>query len=120
MSRRPSRGFRIGQMTSRIDIESATESLSTGEPVRTWSKLIRDASAKVETVSGGETLRGRQIVQGVTKLFTIRRPDVGEEIDSKNRIVYGSEYYGIVLVTEPEFEGRARYLEIQAKVTDEQ
>ena len=117
MTRRPGR-FRLGMMTDRIDIQEATETLdSFGQVTRSWSDLIADLPAHVQTTSGGETIRGKQVIQGVTKAITIRTPATA--INSKHRVVFGSETYGIVLVTPIDGDSRSRYQLIQAKVTDD-
>lgn len=117
MTRRP-RGFQLGRMTDRVTIQTATDSQdSAGTPIRTWSDTYSSIPAHVRTVSGGETIRGKQIVQGVNKLVTIRSQSA--EINSQQRLVFNGSNYGIVLATPVDGDSRSRYVEIQAKVTDE-
>lgn len=117
MTRRP-RGFQLGRMTDRVTIQSSSDTQdSAGQLIRSWSDVYADIPAHVRTVSGGETIRGKQIIQGVNKLITIRTQ--AADITSDQRVVFGSDNYGIVLATPVDCDSRSRYVEIQAKITDE-
>ena len=108
--------IRTGAMRHRIKIEEcSTTADSAGQPTRTWSTLAT-VPAAVRTVSAGETFRGRQILEGVTKLFTIRPIDF---LDNEDRITYAGKVYGIASIIEPEYDGGNRWIEIQGRYADD-
>lgn len=103
--------LRIGAMRERITIQSATESVDTaGQTNRTWSATYEDEPARIDPVSGGETLRGKQVQAGVTAIFTIHKRD---GLDTKMRVLHNSTYYGIVYVNF--VDGGLRYVELHCK-----
>lgn len=102
-----------GELYQRIAIETPTAAQDgAGQPVRTWAALSGPAllPARVETVAGGESLRGRQVNAETQIVFTVRyRSDLTTEM----RVVYESGYYNIVRASDP--YGDKRELRIEAK-----
>jgi SPP1 family predicted phage head-tail adaptor len=108
---RPGRQFGIGQMRERVTIQEATSELSDGgRPVRTWLTKYANQPAKWLQVSGGESIRGRQIEAGVVAVFTIRARD---GIGPRMQLVHRGVTYGIGSVHP--VGGRDRYLDIHCK-----
>lgn len=103
--------LRIGAMRERITIQSKTETVDAiGQTNRTWAATYEDEPARYDPVSGGETLRGKQVEAGITALFTIHTRD---SIDSTMRVMHGSNTYGIAYVNQ--VDGGLRYLELQCR-----
>lgn len=103
----------IGSMRDRVTIQSSTSTQDTAkQPIRTWSDWMTGIPASMEIVSGGETLRGRQIEAGVTAVFTARWMD---GITPMHRLYHEQEekFYGIVKV-EPA-DDRRQFMFIQCK-----
>lgn len=111
MTWRPMRGFRVGAMRERINIQTATDSVDdAGQPIRSWANTYANEPACWEPISGQETLRGRQVEAGITTIFyTHYRSSVVPQM----RVVHNSVNYGIVYVKP--IEGGRRYLELQCK-----
>ena len=104
-----SNALRIGAMRERVTLQSPVETVdSIGQTNRTWVDEYEDEPARYEPISGGETLRGKQVELGVTAVFTIHRRD---DIDSTWRVVHGSTTYGIGYVNP--VDGGLRYLELR-------
>lgn len=103
-----------GQLYQRIAIEEPTATQdAAGQPIRTWSALAGPAllPARVETVTGGETLRGRQVTADAQIVFTTRyRSDVTTQM----RVVYESGYYNIVRASDPYGDKRELRIECRA------
>lgn len=104
------RGFRTGKMRERVDVQTATVVETTGQPVRTWADTFTDEPAAFEQVSGGETLRGRQVEANVAAVFTVH---FREGYSTGMRVVYGGKAYGIERVMP--VEGGRRYIELHCK-----
>ena len=101
--------LRIGAMRERITIQQKTETVdSIGQTNRTWANLYADEPARFEPVSGGETLRGKQVEAGVTVIFTIHKR---AGIDTTMRVSYGGSTYGIAYINP--VDGGNRYLELR-------
>jgi len=103
-----------GELNQRITIEepTTTQDSDTGEPSRSWSTLSGAASlpVKVESVSGGETVRGRQVHAEATTLFTARYLST---VTTLMRVTYESRALHIVRVSDP--YGDRRELRIECK-----
>jgi len=90
---------RGGTLHNRISIETPTESADgSGQLIRTWATYKANVPADHQNVSGGETLRGRQVSAQASHLFRIRTVD---GVTTEMRVLWGGEYYGIVNVKEP-------------------
>lgn len=101
--------LRIGAMRERITIKQPVETVDTiGQTNRTWTALYSDEPARFDPVSGGETLRGKQVEAGVTAVFTIHFRD---SIDSTMKVYHGSDEYGIAYINR--VDGGRRYLELR-------
>ena len=111
MTWRPGRGFRVGTMRERVTVQSGTAAVdSVGQSVLTWTALYTDEPAMFEPVTGGETLRGKQVDAGVTAIFTVHyRSTYTPEM----RLVHESTTYGIVYAKP--VEGGRRYTELHCK-----
>lgn len=111
MTWRPARGFRLGAMRERVQIQTATESVdSAGQTIRTWATTFANEPAQIMPVRGGEGLRGRQVEAGIDEIFVIH---FRETVTPQMRLVHGSRTYGIVYVNP--VEGGRRYLEVSCK-----
>jgi SPP1 family predicted phage head-tail adaptor len=103
--------LRIGAMRWRITIQSLAVTVSSaGDRSETWTDFYLDEPAEVNYVSGGETLRGKQVSAGVTMIFVVR---FREDYDTTMRVVFDSVNYGIVFVRP--VEGGRRYIELHCK-----
>ena len=101
--------LRVGAMRERITIQTPTETVdSIGQTNRTWAALYSNEPARYDPISGGETLRGKQVEAGVTAVFTIHKRD---SITSTMRVVHGSTTYGISYINP--VDGGNRYLELR-------
>mgnify|MGYP003649036962 CR=1 FL=1 len=101
--------LRLGAMRERITIQSPVETVDTiGQTNRTWADTYEDEPARYDPISGGETLRGKQVEAGVIAVFTIHKRD---DIDSTMRVSYGGNHYGIAYVNP--VDGGNRYLELR-------
>lgn len=90
-----------GQLSNRIAIQTPTATLdAAGQPIRTWAALAGPAQlpAKIETVTGGETIRGRQVSAEAQMLFTVR---YRSDLTTQMRVVYDARTLGIVRVSDP-------------------
>jgi SPP1 family predicted phage head-tail adaptor len=105
--------IQAGQLSQRIAIQTATETVDgSGQPIRTWAALSGPAllPAKVDAVTGGETLRGRQVSAEATTLFTVR---YRSDITTRMRVTYEGRTLGIVRVSDP--YGDRRELRIECR-----
>jgi SPP1 family predicted phage head-tail adaptor len=108
-----SRGFRLGSMRERITVQTATETLdAAGQSIRSWTSTLTGEPAAYEPVSGGETIRGRQVEAGVTAIFTVR---FRTGYTSTQRVTHGSGTYGILYVHP--VEGGRRFIDLHCKAT---
>lgn len=114
MTYRP-RNLRLGAMRERITVETATVDASTGQPVRTWATVVANEPAAFEQVTGGETLRGRQVEANVTAIFTVRFRSNTYSVEQ--RITHNGIEYGIVRVMP--VEGGRRYIELRCKASED-
>lgn len=98
-------------MRYRIDIQELTETLdSYGQAIKSWSNLETNLPAKYEPFAGQETIRGDQVEAGVKAVFTIRYRN---DLNSKMRVIFDGETYGIVHVKR--VEGGKRYIELHCR-----
>ena len=106
MTWRPHRGFRLGAMRERIDVQSVEIAVSdAGDRSETWSNTITSEPAAVDPVSGGETLRGRQVEAGINVVFTVHyRTNYTPEM--RGRVPCGTR--GLKLDSGNDFQTRAR------------
>lgn len=101
-----------GQLSNRITLQTSTETLgASGQPLRTWATFgTANLPAKVETVTGGETIRGRQVSAEAAILFTIRWLTGAT---TAMRVSFDGRTLGIVRVSDP--YGDRRELRIECK-----
>lgn len=107
MTGRPRR-FGVADMRYRCNVESITEVIdSAGQPISSWSVLLRDEPCQFLPVGGSESLRGRQLEEKAKAVFRMRyRPGV----DQSMRIVFEGTTYGIIRVDM--VDGLRRYMEV--------
>jgi len=111
MTWRPTRGFRVGKMRERINIQTPTEAIdSAGQPIKSWATTFENEPASYEPAAGTETIRGRQLEAGINAVFIIR---YRSGLNTRQRVVFNSENYGIVHVKQ--IEGGRRYVELHCK-----
>ena len=101
----------VGAMRYRITVQSPVKTDVQGQRVVTWSNLYEDEPADYDYVRGYQFNRGRQVEEGVDAIFVVRYRD---GYDPEQRILFDSEYYGIVFVRP--MAGRNRYMELHTKV----
>ena len=104
--------YKLAKMRHRITVKyrSTSQSDGTGQPLETFTNRFTDEPASFQQVSGGETLRGRQIEAGVTAVFVVNWRAGYKETDI---IVFAGNEYGIVRIHKP--EGIERYGELHCK-----
>lgn len=111
MTWRPTRGFRLGAMRERLQIQTATETVdAAGQTIRTWVTTYVNEPAQRMPVRGGEGARGRQVEAGIDEIFVIH---FRETVTPHMRVSFDSRTYGIVYVNP--VEGGRRYLELSCK-----
>lgn len=98
------------RMRARINVETKTEDLSTGEPVRTWATTYSSQPATYTPTTGGETINGRMVEAGIKAVFTIHRR---ENLSTEQRVLHNGQYYGIVYAHP--VEGGLRYVDLHCK-----
>lgn len=98
-------------MRERIAIQVPVESVDdAGQANRTWQDVYANEPAKFDPISGGETIRGKQVESGVTAVFTIH---ARSDIDSTMRVMFRSSVYGIAYVNP--VDGGLRYIELRCQ-----
>lgn len=105
--------MRAGSLRHRITIQTPTATQdAAGQPVLTWSTFggTTQIPAKVESVTGGERIRGKQVAAEATIVFTIR---CISGVTTQMRVLYDSRTLGIVRVSDP--YGDRRELRIECK-----
>ena len=107
---RTSRKNNTAAMIQRINVETATVDESTGQPIRTWATTFSKEPAQWTPTAGTETIRGRQVEAGIAGYFTVNYRD---GYDVEQRILHGSQYYGIVYVKP--VDGGRRYIELHVR-----
>lgn len=102
--------MRAGQLRNRITIQSSTATPdAAGQLTRTWSTFAASVPAKVESVTGGETLRGRQIAAETKIVFTVRYL---AGVTAQMRVSFEGRTFGIARCGDP--YGDHRELRIEA------
>lgn len=110
MQGRPGR-FTVGQLRHRITVQTyESEQDSYGQPIATWSNWLTGEPADYQYTGGGQSLRGRQIEEGIDAVFVVRYR-AGHS--THNRVVMGDQTFGIVHVRP--IDGRQRYQELYCK-----
>jgi len=102
-----------GTLRQRITLQEAThEQDAAGQPVALWGALAGGSNlpARVENVTGGETIRGRQVSAETTTLLTIRYL---AGVTPQMRVLYEGRTLGIVRASDP--DGARRELRIECR-----
>lgn len=105
--------IQAGQLSNRITIQTPTTTQdAAGQPIRSWATLAGPVvlPAKVESVTGGETIRGRQVSAVAQVMFTIR---YRSDITTQMRVLWDGRVLGIVRASDP--YGDRRELRIECK-----
>ena len=111
MTWRPRR-FRVGAMRERVTVTSETLDESSGEPnLSSTTTIVDDEPATYEIVSGGETVRGRQVDATVDAVFIVHHRRSTYSVTQK--LTHDGNEYGIVKIIPT--EGGDRYLELHCK-----
>lgn len=109
------RGLFVGAMRERISLlVSESTKDAANQTINAWVPYCDDIPAAMEVVTGGETVRGRQVEAGVSVIFTIRTQDfvVGAKTHQV-RHQDTSKDYGIVSVEQADHQGR--YINLKCK-----
>ncbi len=102
--------IQAGELNQRVTIQSCTEAAdAAGQLIRTWSTWLAAVPVKVESVAGGEAIRGRQVSATATTLFTIRWVS---GVTTRMRLTYEGRTLGILRAGDP--YGDRRELRIEA------
>lgn len=105
------RGPDTSQMRHRINVETATTEIdSARQKVVTYVTRLAAEPAAFMQVSGGETIRGRQIEAGVTALFKVNYRTGYAVTD---RVQFDGQAYGIVRLEIP--QGVKRFMWLHCK-----
>ena len=102
-----------GTMRRRITIQTPTATQdAAGQPLVSWADLTGGSNlpARVESVTGGETVRGRQVSAEATTLLTIRYL---AGVTPRQRVSYEGRTLGIVRASDP--DGGRRELRIECR-----
>lgn len=100
------------RMRHRITVQTATTAVDASrQKIVTYVTRWTGEPAAIEEVSGGETVRGRQVEAGVSVLFRVNyRP--GYSVT--DRIIYDGQNYGIVRIETPDGVKRFHWLHCKA------
>ena len=90
-----------------------TNDATTNQPIETWASLVADVPCSIETVSGGEVRRGRQMEALTTLLVRMHHLQDAATITTKDRIDWSGRTLNIVAAYDP--TGLRRELEIQCR-----
>jgi len=101
-----------GHLNNRITLQTPTATLDgAGQPIRTWTTYsVANLPAKVEQVTGGETIRGRQVGAETQIMFTVRYL---AGVTTQMRVSWDSRTLGIVRASDP--YGDKREMRIECK-----
>ena len=103
----------MGTMRERIAIQDATETVDdAGQTIRTWTSTLQNEPAAYEPISGGETIRGKQVEAGVTAIYTVHHRTT---YTTAQQVVHDGQTFGIVYVKP--VEGGKRYIELHCRAT---
>jgi SPP1 family predicted phage head-tail adaptor len=102
--------IQAGELNQRVTVQAGTSVQDdAGQPIVTWATFAGPLPAKVESVAGGETIRGRQVVATATTLFTVRWLT---GVTPKMRLSYEGRTLNILRAGDP--YGDRRELRIEA------
>lgn len=103
----------ISRLRHRVTVEKEVRTKdAAGQEIVTWATRYALQPAEYREVSGGETIRGRQVEAGVVAIFTVNYRD---GYDTTDRIVFDGETFGIVRIHK--FGGIKRFLDIHCRTT---
>jgi SPP1 family predicted phage head-tail adaptor len=99
--------MRIGKLTERVVIQSATETQSaTGEVTQSWS-TVATVWAQVSPLTGKEFFSSQHLEAEVNAVIRIR---YRTGITPKMRVTHGSDTYDIMAVLQPDSANRETHL----------
>lgn len=103
----------ISRMRHRVLVEQQTMTKdAAGQPIATWSTRFASEPAAYLEVSGGETVRGRQVEAGTVAVFTV---NYRSGYATTDRITHDGVVYGVVLVHQ--VEGIKRFLDLHCRAS---
>ena len=107
----------IGSFRHIINLErnTPTNSNQTNELIDSWAAVVEDVPCHVETVTGGEIRRGRQMQAVTTHLIRMHHPQGAFTVGTKDRLNWVSESMLLNVISAIDPDGMKRELEIQAK-----
>ena len=102
---------KAADMRHRISLRKPIKSIDASrQPIIKYEDELINEPAKFVQVSGGETVRGRQIEAGITALFTV---NYRSEYSVEKQILFAGQTYGIVRVDKP--DGVNRFADLHCK-----
>lgn len=111
--------MQAGRLRNKIDIEqlsaASPQQLNTGEPDESWSVYLNDIWASVEPLSGRELFAAQEFHSEVTVRIRIR---YRSGVNNRMRVVFGTKYYDIKAVIDPEERHREFHLLCSEGVVD--
>lgn len=106
---------RAGAMRDLVQVQEHSGNVEHGEPTfgrdEDWKPFVEKLWVEYREVSGGETIRGRQMELETTALLTTHYTPLTSKINKAMRIKYGERTLNIVAVMD--MEGKKRELTIQ-------
>lgn len=94
----------FGNLRHFITLERNTPSTDsdTGQRIESWASVATNIPASVETVSGGETRRGRQMEALTNVLVRMHNPQGAFTVGVKDRLDYLGRKLNIVSAYDPD------------------
>ncbi len=102
-----------GGMRHRVTVQAPTESQDEALQITTtWSDTYTSEPAAYEEVTGGEFIRGRQVVANANAIFAV---NYRGGYTTRSRLVFDGTNFDILRVHKP--LGVKRFLELECKAT---
>jgi SPP1 family predicted phage head-tail adaptor len=95
------RGLGTLRNVATVQRVSIANHADTNEPIETWATHVSGLFCSIETVSGGEVRRGRQMQAGTTTLIRTHHPQGDFTITTADRISFDSRMLNIVASYDP-------------------
>lgn len=104
--------MKAGQLDRQVTLQRAqTVKDAFGNPVETWTDMVRDLAASATPVSDAERVRGAEVAAVITHRFQVRWGPAWSDLDPADRLLFEGQIYNIGAVKEL---GRRVGLEISA------
>lgn len=105
------KGMRLSDMRHRVSLDTPTKTIDAArQPVTTWTTELENQPARYTQVSGGETVRGRQVEAGANALFTVNYRD---NYKVEKQIRFRGQRFGILRIDN--VDGIGRFLDLHCK-----